>query len=156
MQFDQPSTLGMKNFYEIYLAFSLWEKVFIWIEITLLWKNYPLNIYMVLKALIEFVRRLKTLWLYALSYNISVGLSQGIFFPDPATQACLCSGCTRTKQIVAGVNARVYELMFRGDFLAYIIMQIDEVHWRDAAGERATQANEAAGVRHLSFLLIMK
>jgi len=83
MQFDQPSTMGMKFFYEIYLAFSLCEKVFIWIEITLLWKNYPLNIYMVLKAMIEFVSQLKTLGLYALSFNISVGLSQGIFSQTP-------------------------------------------------------------------------
>jgi len=38
---------------------------------------------MVLKAMIEFVSQLKTLGLYALSFNISVGLSQGIFSQTP-------------------------------------------------------------------------
>lgn len=32
-------------------------------------------------------------------------------------------------------------LMFRGDFLAYIIMQIDEVHWRDAVSDASQRGS---------------
>ena len=156
MQFDQPSTMGMKFFlWNLFGFFLVWESFY------LNWNHFAV------KKLStqhlhgfksnDWIREpIKNTWALRLVVQHQCWIESRHFFPDPATQACLCSGCTRTKQIVAGVNARVYELMFRGDFLAYIIMQIDEVHWRDAAGERATQANEAAGVRHLSFLLIMK